>query len=74
MVLVDYHYLIGCSLYYNRYAVPKYDISAKIQILEEKGASSELAVFKDLDFLGGKLYEVEDEIEVLIQGLILLRS
>lgn len=50
---------------YNRYAVPNYDISAKIQILEEKGASSELAVFKDLDFLGGKQNEVEDEIEVL---------
>ncbi|MDO1514332.1 polysaccharide biosynthesis tyrosine autokinase [Maribacter confluentis] len=57
--------LLGAAYIYNRYAVPKYDISAKIQILEEKGASSELAVFKDLDFLGGKQNEVEDEIEVL---------
>lgn len=57
--------LLGVAFIYNRYAVPKYDIGAKIQILEEKGASSELAVFKDLDFLGGKQNEVEDEIEVL---------
>ena len=50
---------------YNRYATPKYEVKAKIQILEEKGASPELSVFKDLDFLGGKQSEVEDEIEVL---------
>jgi len=56
---------IGMAYVYNRYAVPKFDITSKIQILEEKGSSSELAVFKDLEFLGGKQNEIEDEIEVL---------
>ena len=50
---------------YNRYATPKYEMKAKIQVLEEKGASPELAVFKDLDFLAGKSGEVQDEIEIL---------
>ena len=34
-------------------------------MLEEKGASPELAVFKDLDFLTGKQNAIEDEISVL---------
>ncbi|GGG42596.1 tyrosine protein kinase [Croceivirga lutea] len=50
---------------YNRYATPKYSIKGQIQILEEKGASPELAVFTELDFLGGKQNAVEDEISVL---------
>lgn len=58
-------FFIVCAFIYNRYATPKYELTAKIQILEEKGAGSELAVFKDLDFLGGKQSEVEDEIEVI---------
>lgn len=56
---------IALAYLYNRYATPKYEINSKIQILEEKGSSPEMAVFKDLDFLGGKQNEVEDEIEVL---------
>lgn len=50
---------------YNRYATPMYEVNSKIQIVEEKGTSPEMSVFKDLDFLGGKQSEVEDEIEVL---------
>ena len=56
---------IAMAYMYNRYATPKYEVNSKIQILEEKGASPEMSVFKDLDFLGGKQSEVEDEIEVL---------
>lgn len=56
---------VALAYLYNRYATPKYEVSSKIQILEEKGASPEMSVFKDLDFLGGKQSEVEDEIEVL---------
>ncbi len=50
---------------YIRYATPEYAAKAKIQILDEKGSSSELSVFKDLDFLGGGKSNVEDEIEIL---------
>lgn len=56
---------VALAYIYNRYATPKYEVNSKIQILEEKGSSPEMAVFKDLDFLGGKQNEVEDEIEVL---------
>ncbi|MFK7808424.1 MAG: GumC family protein [Saprospiraceae bacterium] len=56
---------ITLAYIYNRYATPKYEINSKIQILEEKGSSPEMAAFKDLDFLGGSQNEVEDEIEVL---------
>ena len=50
---------------YNRYATPKFELTSKIQILEEKGSSPEMSVFKDLGFLAGSQNEVEDEIEVL---------
>ncbi len=50
---------------YIRYATPEYAAKGKIQILDEKGSSSELSVFKDLDFLGGSKSNVEDEIEIL---------
>jgi tyrosine-protein kinase Etk/Wzc len=63
--ILSVFFFIGLAYIYNRYATPKYEINSKIQILEEKGSSPEMAVFKDLDFLGGKQSEVEDEIEVL---------
>ncbi len=53
------------SYIYVRYATPEYAAKAKIQVLDEKGSSSELAVFKDLDFLGGGKSNVEDEVEIL---------
>jgi tyrosine-protein kinase Etk/Wzc len=63
--ILSVFFFVGLGYIYNRYATPTYEISSKIQILEEKGSSPEMAVFKDLDFLGGKQSEVEDEIEVL---------
>jgi tyrosine-protein kinase Etk/Wzc len=50
---------------YLRYATPKYKAAAKIQILEDKSAGSELSVFSDLDFLGKGQNNVEDELEIL---------
>jgi len=50
---------------YIRYAVPEYAATAKIQILEENNASSELAAFQDLNLLGGAQSQVQDEIEIL---------
>ncbi|SFR82035.1 GumC family protein [Maribacter stanieri] len=51
---------------YLRYATPQYAGQAKIHIIEEKNASSELAAFSDLDILGvGGTNKVEDEIEIL---------
>ena len=37
---------------YIRYAVPKYAVQAKIQILEEAKGSSQFNVFEDLGILG----------------------
>lgn len=56
---------LALAYLYNRYATQKFELTSKIQVLEEKGASPELSVFKDLDFLGGGQNEIEDEIEVL---------
>ncbi|MEO9505900.1 MAG: Wzz/FepE/Etk N-terminal domain-containing protein, partial [Maribacter dokdonensis] len=51
---------------YLRYATPQYAGQAKIHIIEEKNASSELAAFNDLEILGvGGTNKVEDEIEIL---------
>ncbi|WP_298488364.1 tyrosine-protein kinase family protein [uncultured Maribacter sp.] len=49
-----------------RYATPEYEAKAKIQVIEEKGASSELSAFSDLSMLGvGGKNKIEDEIEIL---------
>ncbi|KAB5491526.1 MULTISPECIES: GumC family protein [Flagellimonas] len=50
---------------YLRYTVPKYSASAKVQILENKGASSELSVLQDLDIFSGAKTQIEDEVELL---------
>ncbi|RDY61972.1 GumC family protein [Flagellimonas nanhaiensis] len=58
--------LLG-AFFYLRYAIPEYEASAKIQIIKDKSASSELSVFKDLDILSGAVTNTEiiDEIEIL---------
>ncbi|WP_127019320.1 GumC family protein [Flagellimonas beolgyonensis] len=48
-----------------RYSIPKYSATAKIQILEENGASSELSVLQDLDVFSAGKTKIEDEIELL---------
>tara|TARA_R110002049_G_C9167776_1_gene561610 strand:- start:222 stop:2600 length:2379 start_codon:yes stop_codon:yes gene_type:complete len=48
-----------------RYSTPEYAIHAKIQILEDQSATSELDVFRDLNVLGGVRNSVQDELEVL---------
>ena len=53
------------AVVYVRYSVPMYSASAKIQILEENGASSELSVLQDLDVFSGGTTKIEDEIEIL---------
>ena len=50
---------------YLRYSIPQYSASAKIQIIEDKGASSELSVLQDLDVFSGGKTKIEDEIEIL---------
>lgn len=52
---------------YLRYTVPQYEAYAKVQILEEKGAASELSVLKDLDIFSGGSGgpKIVDEIELL---------
>ncbi len=51
---------------YLRYATREYAGQAKIHIIEDKNASSELAAFSDLEILGaGGTNKVEDEIEIL---------
>lgn len=48
-----------------RYTAPQYSANAKIQIIEDKGASSELSVLQDLDVFSGSQTKIEDEIELL---------
>ncbi|WP_190808473.1 tyrosine-protein kinase family protein [Flagellimonas sp. S3867] len=56
---------IGLAYLHLRYTVPQYDATAKIQIIEDKGASSELSVLQDLDIFSGGKAKVEDEVEIL---------
>ncbi|SHJ59105.1 capsular exopolysaccharide family [Arenibacter nanhaiticus] len=48
-----------------RYSIPEYSAQAKIQILEDKNANSELGSFKDLGILPSGTNKVEDEIEII---------
>jgi tyrosine-protein kinase Etk/Wzc len=57
--------LLVVAFIYIRYAVPEYSASAKIQILEDKSATSELSVFKELDLFSSGSKKVEDEIEII---------
>ncbi len=56
---------VGIAFVYLRYATPQYGATAKIQILEEKDGSTEMAAFKEIDFLSGGENKVEDEIQLL---------
>ena len=58
--------LIGIALIYLRYATPEFAAVAKIEIIEDKNASSELSAFSDMQILtGGTMSTVEDEIQIL---------
>ena len=49
-----------------RYSVPKYQLNAKIQVVEDKNSVSELSVLQDLNVFSGKgKTEMSDEIEML---------
>ncbi|WP_321827008.1 GumC family protein [Maribacter dokdonensis] len=50
---------------YIRYTIPEYAVKSQIQVVEEKGATSEMSVFQDLDILGGGSQKIEDEIEII---------
>lgn len=56
---------VSIAYLYVRYATPKYQANATIQIVEEKSAPSELSLFSDLNLLPGGSKKVEDEIEVM---------
>lgn len=57
--------IIGAFLYI-RYATPEYAAKAKIQIIEDKAAASELSAFSELSLLGGGAKnKIEDEMEIL---------
>ncbi len=58
--------IMAVLAYFNiRYSIPKYAAQAKIQIIEDKGSSTELNLFKDLDFISGGKNKVDDEIEII---------
>ena len=49
-----------------RYSVPKYQLNAKIQVVEDNNSVSELSVLQDLNVFSGKgNTEMSDEIEML---------
>lgn len=50
---------------YLRYATPKYQAKASIQVLEENSSSPELSVFQDLNIFSGSQQKVADEVEIL---------
>ena len=50
---------------YIRYTTPKYAITAKLQILEDQSAASELSAFNELEMFSSGNTQVEDEIEIL---------
>lgn len=50
---------------YIRYTTPEYAIMAKIHILEDQAATSELSAFRDLAMLDGMDATVEDEIQIM---------
>ena len=58
-----------CLAFFNlRYTIPEYEASAKIQIIKDKNAASELSIFRDLDALAGTgkgNTEIIDEIQIL---------
>ncbi|WP_273566591.1 GumC family protein [Maribacter halichondriae] len=58
-------FAIILAFVYIRYATPEYAAKAKIQIVEDKNAGSELSAFQDLKVLGGGKNKAEDEIEIL---------
>ena len=56
---------VGLGYLNLRYTVPQYNASAKIQIIEDKNATSELSILQDLDIFSGSKAQVEDEVELL---------
>ncbi|WP_405397957.1 GumC family protein [Maribacter sp. Asnod2-G09] len=50
---------------YIRYTIPEYAVKSQIQVVEDKGATSEMSAFQDLDILGGSSQKIEDEIEII---------
>ena len=48
-----------------RYSLPEYNVKSQIQIVQDKNASNELSLFKDLGVFSGNSRQVEDEIEIL---------
>jgi len=58
-------FTLALAYFYARYATPEFAAKAKIQIIEDKNAASELSALQDLDILGGTKSKVEDEIEIL---------
>ena len=57
--------LVAFAFVYLRYSVPEYNATSRIQILEDKGASSELSVLEDLNVFSGGKTQIKDEIEIL---------
>ncbi|KAB7530506.1 polysaccharide biosynthesis tyrosine autokinase [Flagellimonas olearia] len=64
--LVSVLVFISLAFLYMRYSIPQYSASAKIQIIEDKGGTSELSVLKDLDIFSGGKTQIEDEVEILM--------
>ncbi|WP_350286161.1 polysaccharide biosynthesis tyrosine autokinase [uncultured Croceitalea sp.] len=57
--------MLGLAFLYLRYAIPKYQVTAKIQIIENQGSGSELSVLQDLDVFSSGSTKITDEIELL---------
>ncbi|KQC29327.1 GumC family protein [Flagellimonas eckloniae] len=56
--------LVGAYLFI-RYATPEYKAQGSIQIIDEKGSSTGLDLFKELDLLSSGKNNVEDEIQII---------
>ena len=56
---------IMLAFIYLRYATPKYLSLAKIQIVEDQGASTGMNLLKEVDIFGGASNSVLDEIEII---------
>lgn len=56
---------ISIATLYLRYSIPEYSATAKIQILEDKGSSSEFSVLKDINPFSSGQTKIEDEIQIL---------
>ncbi len=63
--LVGLFFAIFMAVLFLRYTTPLFAVEAKIQIIKDQNATSELGAFSDLQMLTAGNSKIEDEIEIL---------